>query len=200
MNQKEVCIICCNKTIDENLDLGICEHQEFCTKCCIQWFEKKNFNNCPRCTREVLDFVICSNKIINTQKEKECHHCFDLFDKSEVFPACQCGAMICSFCKFIYGSLIFHECQFTYSKQKKNKKQHTYKPSLDEILHSTSLTEKNTKINYNKEIHPTECRSLSIEPKSIDMQSNEEHVVTNVISKYRKKRRLSKSGKCFDKK
>ena len=106
MADPTLCIICCDKKIDYNLDLGTCKHQEFCTQCCVIYFEKAKHNICPSCTKEVADFIVCSNKIINTMQneentKKECCICFDTFNKRNIIEICRCGAVICKFCHLI---------------------------------------------------------------------------------------------------
>lgn len=214
MNGIEICIICCAEKVDKNLHLGICTHREFCKNCCIKWFEMKKFNHCPRCTKQVSDFVICSNKLINTMNKQECNNCFEIYDRNEIIPSCNCGAVICSFCKFIHGSLKYHRCEFRRSKLVQN--ENIYKPSLNEILHETENKLKpNNQLNQiNNEIHHVQQRSSSLEPIMIHSQSNimketsthrdneanrsQFNSIKNsniVFSKHRKRRRLSKSGK-----
>lgn len=68
--ESELCIICCQQKTDQWLDLGCCDHREFCTKCCIRYFEQEKYNRCPRCTAKVGNFIICSTKIIKVQSKK----------------------------------------------------------------------------------------------------------------------------------
>lgn len=65
--QEELCIICFQEKPDQSMKLGTCQHREFCTTCCIRYFEKEKYNKCPRCNAKVGKFVICSTKSIKVQ-------------------------------------------------------------------------------------------------------------------------------------